>query len=374
MKTLRFNPSLFFVGLGLSVFLFSCETNQKVEPQQDLLPHSFSVDIPSTISNSNFVKGGRISGRSKGDTLKGNDIYKNLGTFIAVGEGASKVVEEIIGGIRKYHIDRVLSMTYIGDDNRTKDLVVESSVSFEGQTWNYALTISDAEAQGQTDGGKALQVFWNNSNAVKGIAIIKPYNCDRTKNAGAGNAIFRVDYSEAGDLGYDAQMEVRVAGLPVESPLSNPYSIGSLHMFAGKKGDVVDVFGNSNHPNAILFSGNVGFNWAFVASGSDPKDIGVAEVGLPPSSLDESDRSVLLKDYSIKNVFTHEINAVWPGLDPKALAAYLTNSAAPGYFSKAGFISGGVSPGAEWDALGLRLDGLSPYNPLQTSNLKLSFK
>ena len=146
-------------------------------------------------------------------------------------------------------------------------------------------------------------------------------------------------------------------------------------MFAGKKGDVVDVYGNTNHPNAILFSGNVGFNWAFVASGNDVTDIGVAEVGLPPSDLDESDRDVLLKDYSIKNVFTTEINSVWPGIDPDLLAAYLTNTAAPGYFdNKNGFISGGVSPGAEWDVLTNRLTALSPYNPKSTSELVVTFK
>ena len=195
------------------------------------------------------------------------------------------------------------------------------------------------------------------------------------KNANAKDAIFRIDYTEGGELGYDAQMEVLIAGLPLESPLSNPFSISSLHMFAGKKGDVVDVYGNSNHPNAVFFSGDTGFNWAFVASGSDPGNIGVAEVGLPPSTLDNADHTVLLKDYSIKNVFTSKINATWPGLDPNLVAAYLANTAAPGYFSsKKGFLSGGVSPGAEWDALAARLDALSPYNPLQTSNLVVTFK
>jgi len=145
-------------------------------------------------------------------------------------------------------------------------------------------------------------------------------------------------------------------------------------MFVGKKGDVVDVYGNSNHPNAILFSGTPGFNWAFVASGNDPKDIAVAEVGLPPSSLNSAERNVLLKEYSITNVFTHEINAVWPGINPSLLGAYLKNTAAPGYFGKKGFLSGGVSPGTDWDALTSRLTNLKPYNPKEISNLTIAFK
>jgi hypothetical protein len=376
MKTTKIVSFVLIVGIAFSLLLTSCENNPEVKPQEDILPKSFRVDIPSSISNATLANGGRLAGRTKDDSLKGNDIYQNLGTFIAVGEEASKLVEAFIEGIRKYKIDRVLSLTYVGDDdNRTKNLVVVSNSTFEGTVWDYQLTITDADSESQPDGGKALQIFWNKTSLIKGTAIIKPYNCDRLENANAKDAVFRIDYSEGGDLGYDAQMEVLISGLPLSSPLSDPYSISTLRMFAGKKGDVVDVYGNSNHPNAMLFSGTVGFNWAFVAAGNETKDVGVAEVGLPPSSLNSTDRKVLLKDYSIKNVFTNEINAAWPGLDPALLDAYLSETAAPGYFSKKnGFLSGGVSPGADWDGLTSRLDALSPYNPKEISELVVVFK
>ncbi len=375
MKTVKTISFVLIVGLAFSMLFSSCESNPDVTPQEDILPTSFSVDIPPSISNKNLT-GGRIGGRIKDDSLHGDDIYENLGTFIAVGEESAKLVEAFIEGIRKYKIDRVLSLTYVGeDDGRTKNLVVVSNSTFEGKIWDYQLTVTDADSENQADGGKALQIFWNKSTTVDGIAIIKPYNCDRTENANAKDAVFRIDYTEASDLGYDAQMEVRIAGLPLENPLSDPYSISTLRMFAGKKGDVVDVYGNSNHPNATLFSGTVGFNWAFVASGNEVKDAGVAEVGLPPSKLNSSDRKVLLKDYSIKTVFTNEIKAVWPGIDPVLLNSYLSETSAPGYFSKAkGFLSGGVSPGADWDILKARLDALSPYNPKQVSELVVGFK
>lgn len=369
MKTTKLIFFVLCIAVSFALLLTSCEPNQDVTRDEDILPASFRVDIPASITSSN------TNGRTAGDTVNGNDVYINLGTFIAVGEASSQLVEEFIAGIRRYKIDRVMSITYVGeDDNRVKNLVVLSDVSFEGKEWDYELTVTDADAEGETDGGKALQIFWNKSSRVEGIAIIKPYNCDRIKNANAPDAMFRIDYSEAGSLGYDAQMEVSIAGLPVGSPLQQPYAINSLHMFAGKKGDVVDVYGNSNHPNAILLTGNAGFNWAFVASGNDPANIGVAEVGLPPSTLDSDDRTVLLKEYSIRNVLTNEITAVWPGIDQGLLAAYLSTTAAPGYFNNDGFISGGKSPGTSWDALAKRLDSLSPYNPKETSNLTLSFK
>ena len=138
---------------------------------------------------------------------------------------------------------------------------------------------------------------------------------------------------------------------------------------------MVDVFGNTNHPNATFFTGKVGFNWAFVASGNDATDIAVAEVGLPPSALDNSQRNVLLNEFSIKNVFTTEITTVWPGIDQTLLNAYLANTEAPGYFGgKTGFIAAGVSPGATWDVLANRIKVLAPYNPKTISQLVVTFK
>jgi hypothetical protein len=374
MKTLKLVSSALVAVLIFSIVLTSCETNPDVEPQQDILPQTLTVDIPASLSNTS-APSGRLSGRSKEDSLKGNDIYQHLGTFIAVGKGASEIVKGIVYGLKKHHIDRVMSMTYVSDDDgRIKNLVVESNILFEGKMWDYQLTATDADSQGNADGGKALQIFWNKSTPIKGIAIIKPYNCDRITNANAKDAMFRINYTEESNLGYEAEMEVLISGLPVDSPLNNPYSMSTLRMFAGKKGEVVDVYGNSNHPNAILFSGTTGFNWAFVASGNDTKEIGVAEVGLPSSTLESTDREVLLKENSIKNVFTREITAVWPGIDQTLLAQFLKSTAAPGYFSNSGFISGGTSPGAQWDALTTRLNDLTPYNPKAVSDLNVTFK
>jgi hypothetical protein len=375
MKTLKFLSFAVIAGLAFSIFLTSCESNPEVKPQQDLLPKTFSVAIPTAISSIDNSTGGRINGRMKGDSIKGNDIYRHLGTFIAIGKGSAKLVEAFIEGIRKYHIDRIMTLTFKSDDdNRTKNLTVLSNVEYEGVTWDYQLTITDADSENNADGGKALEIFWNNSTPIKGIAIIKPYNCDRPKNEKAPDAMYRVNYSEEATAQYDSHMEVLISGLPVASPLDEPFSVDNLHMYVGKKGDVVDVYGNSDHPNAVLFTGDPGMNWAFVASGNHTKDIGVAEVGLPPNSIDTHDRSVLLKDYSIKNVFTNGITAVWPGVNQDLLAAYLSETAAPGYFDKDGFISGGVTPGSDWDVLATRLDDLGPYNPKETASLKVTFK
>jgi len=375
MKTSKSIFKLLSLALIISMITISCDENPEIVTQQDILPESFGVDIPSSISNPNLVSGGRTSGREE-EEFSGDDIYEQLGFFIAVGEGASDIVEAIIIGIGQYNIQSIQTLTYTSDeDGRAKNMIVLENVEFEGVTWEYQLTITDADSEGNQDGGNAMQVFWNNS-PIKGIAILKPFNIDRLHDADAGEAIYRVDYSEVSDmLAYDSHMEVSISDLPLAQADEDPFSLRTMRMFAGKKGDVVDVYGNSNHPNANFFTDNTGFNWAFVASGSDDLDIGVAEVGLPPSNLDNNDRDVLLGDYSIRTVFENEIlQAFGNDITQTQLDAILVNTNPPGYFDKDGFLNGGTSPGDAWNPLAERLTDLTPYNPLETSNLEVMFK
>ena len=356
----------------ISIFYFGCEPQTDMpSPEGSILPERFGVDIPNSLSSEYGVSNGRTSAI---DTLKGNEIYSHLNLFINVGEEAAEIVGDIIRGIAIYQINKPMSLSFESDeDGRTKNLVVKENPSFDGETWEFMLTITDAASESELDEGKGLQIFWNRY-PIKGVAILKPYNIDRDENYEFEEAIFRIDYSETGEHGYENSMIVSIANLPVADPLDEPYSMKTLKMFAGKDGDKIDVYGNSNHPNATFLAGNTGFNWAFVASGSESSDIGVAEVGLPPSNLDEPSKETLLDYYSIKNVLSREIYEVWPNINQESVDAFLFNTGAPGYFDNHGFISGGDSPGEAYNDLEFRLSLLSPYNPKDISNLEIAFK
>jgi hypothetical protein len=367
------------IALFFAVIFMACESTPEVTPQADILPDRFGVNIPNSLSN-NTLPGGRVTsgrvanGRTTGDVVEGSDVYEHLGLFINVGESAADIVEEIINSIRRHQIDKAMTVTYESEeDQRVKNVVIVEGAEYEGEAYEFMLTMTDAESESNVDGGKGLQIFWNR-NPVKGVALIKPYNIDRLHDADAGEAAFRIDYNSMGDTDYEATMMVSIADLTLEEPEVDLYSMRSLKMFVGKRGSKIDVLGNSNHPNAQFFTNDTGFNWAFVASGDENSDLGIAEVGLPPSNLDETSRTVLLEEYSIKNVFTDQITQVWPDIDQTMLDEYLKNTAGPGYFNADGFVAGGTSPSAEWDALEARIEVLAPYNPVEIANLEIKFQ
>jgi len=364
---------VFFIislAFAVTVFFTGCEEfSGPGNNDESILPEEFSIDVPGAISFDASEK----SATKSVEPINGNLIYLHLAHFIRIGEGGGALVESIIKSIARHQINQPVSLSYTSDeDGRIKNLEVTENPYFEGQTWEFRMDITDANSEGNEDGGFAMQIFWNR-NPIKGVAILKPYNIDRSNEENTSEAVFRIDYSQAGERGYDAHMLVAASGLPVEDPLDNPYSTDGLKIFVGKSGDKIDVYGNSNHPNACFFNGDSGFNWAFVASGDSDLDIGVAEVGLPDSYLDEPSRSVLLEDYSIMNVFTNQIYEVWPNISRESVDIYLKNTEAPGFFDSEGFIQGGTSPGEDHDELTLRLPSLSPYNPKDIAEMTISF-
>jgi len=301
-----------------------------------------------------------------------------LNNFIYLGDAAAEVVEEIIKAIRVYGLSKPMNFSYTSDDDgRTKKVVVIDNASFEGVIWQHQLTIVDAASENNADGGIGLQVFWNTKPTL-GIAMLRPHHWDRSETQNMDSTLYRIDYSEAGNNIYEATMTVSIYKWDLN--LSDRFHMDNLMMFVGKAGDRIDVVGNSNHPDAWLFLQEPkSFNWAFVASGSASKNIGVAEVGLPPSQLNETRREVLLETYSLQNVFTSQIReyvyqtyGVYP--DAATVASYLTNTEAPGFFNSGGFVQGGTSPSNEYDVLVSNIQGLVPYNPHSISNLTLNFK
>ena len=369
MKKLSFYSFVAFL-LG-TMFFTACDNsfNQGPEFEESILPDELTVEIPSALSaDASMYKSTMV------DTLKGREIYGHLRFFIHTGDHAARITRHVIHAIRAFKIEQVITLSYVSDDDgRVKNLVVVESPEFEGRTWEYGLTITDAESEGNEDGGKGMQIFWN-GHPKEGITIINPYNLDHSNERSWATAMYRIDYNGAGEMGYDRHMIISIAGLPDIDPLLAPFSMDGIKMFVGKKGDQVDVYGNSSHPNAKFLTEKVGYNWAFVASGSSTEDIAVVELGLPLSSIDSDSREVLLERNSIYNVLYKEVKTIWPHASDEILNAWLTNTEAPGYFNRHGFIQGGDAPGDEYLPLVRRINNLTPYNPAAIAALEINFQ
>lgn len=372
-NTMKRLTILTLAALAFTVSTTSCERENDNSTNDDasVVPTKFAVDIPDAISSEETLKASYKT--SGGDTLKGDKIYRHLRHFIRIGEGAAEVVQGTIWAISYHNINQAMTMTFTSDeDGREKYLEVLEDVTFEDREWEFQLTISDEASMDAEDGGKAIQVFWNQS-PIEGIAIMKPFNINRN-DVKLGQAMFRVDYSEAGELGYDNHMFVSISGLPLPGVDMDRFATRSIQMFAGRTGDIVDVYGNSNHPNARFFSEDEGFNWAFTATADRSKEVGCAEVGLPPSSLDSDSRSEILEDYSVEDVFTHQIHETWPEADSAMVRGLLTNTQAPGYFTNGGFVQAETAPSDDHSAIVGRLMEMTPFNPLDVAELEVAFK
>jgi signal peptidase I len=353
--------SIKLIALLLSfAFLVACSSDDEVPSQIDI-PSNFSVDIPQSISDNAGGLNGRVSGDGDG-MIEGNEIYESLRGFIKIGEGSAEIIElTLLVGVA-LEVQNVRSYTFESeDDGREKRIDITEGVTRGGTAYDYEMTMVDTE-----NDEMALQLLWN-TDPVQGVGILKPYNIDRTEHTDAIDAFVRIDYSED-DATYDATMTVSIAGL--ETPQNG--DIDNLKMFVGKKGDIVDVMGNSNHPNIVIidedFTG--GRNYAFVARGDESTDLGVAKLALPPSATTTDD---VLVDYSVYAVLDAEIKKL--GItDQDLIDEYLAEALSPAYFNNDGFITSGPDnkPVSFSDEF-VDLTGMNPFVPNDVKNLTLDF-
>lgn len=341
-------------------FLVACSSDDGVASQVDI-PSRFSIDIPTPISSNT----GNLSGRTSGDgdgVIEGNEIYESLRYFIHLGDQSADILELTLKVGAALEANNVRSYTFVSDDDeREKRIDITENVTRGGVSYEYEMTMVDTENENQ-----ALQLLWN-TNPISGVGILKPYNIDRLDNDTSEDAFFRIDYSED-DATYDATMTISISGVET---IENG-DIDNMKMFVGKKGDIVEVMGNSNHPNVVIIDGDYtgGRNYAFVGRGDESADLGVVKLALPPSSTTTAD---VLVDFSVYSVLEAEINAV-ANLDQSIIDAILIEAGSPAYFNNDGFITSGIDnkPASFSDSF-VDLSGMNPFIPNDIKNLEIDF-
>jgi len=176
----------------------------------------------------------------------------------------------------------------------------------------------------------------------------------------------RIDYSEAPGGGYEKMMDVLVSGIITTSGLS------ALRLTVKQQGDILHVYGNSNHPKVMAGELDLGsLSYAFRAKVNTKLNIACAEVALPPSSL-ETINNTALNTYSVKEVLKGAAVVKWGAGIAPFVDRYLKNTNPPGYFDKDGFISAGSTTLLGYANLE-NLSDLLPYAPKSIADLKVEF-
>jgi hypothetical protein len=361
------------LSLVVISFLFSfCKKDSKTDNAGGL-PDKIIVDIPSAISGTNVAKSGM-----QVDTgcipISGDSIYQNVRTFIAFGKFSAQFVQDMITAIKKYELNKPMDITFTSnEDSKQKRLVVVETGQYDGKTYQMNLTTTDVES-----GKTAMQIFWN-KDKVEGVAIIQPIYLNTTDASLTNQTklMYKVEYSSVRTDAYDQMMIVSISGCNLTA---DPFSINNLKFKATKKGNVVTLIGNTNHPNAKFINPTkIGFSYAFVAKGDEAANIGAVKVALAPCILDSTD---ILTSYSVSNVINKELNyfitnaGANPAVDPykTCISNILVNCQSPAYYSQNGYQSCGTTKPmmGNYDAVSV-LDGLFPFSPKEVSTMAIVF-
>ncbi len=349
----------------IASIIYACSSKYDQTKPNDILdtsilPAEFRVDIPDALSFDISIPEGR---QRQDEIISGGEIYESLRGFIWVGESAGDILEELFTGILSANVDNLVEFSVLSDnDGRQKYFAVSQRVSYDGINYRYELNAIDE------DGERAAQILWN-TKPIEVVAILNPYNINRNDNPNFADVLLRIDYTE-GHSDYEAAMTVYISDVPADST-----GLDNIKMFAGRNGDLIEVFGNSNHPNLKMidetFTG--GRNYAFIGRADETEDVAVAEIALPPSAVDTN--IGIMNDYSLFNILEDELHEV--GItNPLVIDLVLKNAKAPAYFiGDEGFVSSenDIPDHEEFSEDFIDLSGLIPFIPRDIRDLQVEF-
>ncbi|MDX2191612.1 MAG: hypothetical protein SFY32_17300 [Bacteroidota bacterium] len=357
--------------LTIITIIIGCQT-KKTDPNPSTpssslaVPTTFRIPIPSSLNGTpkttSRMENGRIEAADP--ALSGNVIYEGLRGYIKLGDDAASLVTSIMGFIKTYNLTTEMNVTFKDDkDNKFKTIIVVKNAKFENSIYEYRLLIRDSSLR-----LSAIEVFFN-SAPIKGTAIIS-YNAVEPNNTVAGsNPMYRIDYDENPGGGAEKRMQIYISGV------SSTVGLTALRMNVTKTGDILDIVGNSNHPNVMAGDLALGtINYAFRAKVNIALNTGVAEIALPLSSI-TTINNTLMDTYSIKNVLKNAAVAKWGSANESLINDYLKNANPPGFFDQTGFLYAGSAPSSVTGFNGLStLTGLMPFvpNDIQTLNVQFS--
>ncbi|MEP5613573.1 MAG: hypothetical protein ABJP45_15080 [Cyclobacteriaceae bacterium] len=341
-------------------FLSNCGSDDTVAEKKLDIPETFTVDIPGAISSNT----GGLSGRTDGDGdgfIEGNEIYESLRGFIYVAEQSAEIMDFILQVAAQMEAADLRTLSFTGDvDGREKRIDISEGVARAGIVFDFEMIMVDVESE-----DRALQLLWNTGQVI-GIGVMNPYQIERTPDNDPDTFI-RIDYGVS-VFGYEEIMQVQISGLGA----TENGDIDNMSLFVGRNGDLVDIIGNSNHPNLVIIDETYtgGRNYAFVGRGDEASNLGVVNLALPPSSWSTRD---YFETHSVAIVLEEEIETA--GItDQSVIDEILQEAQSPAYFNADGFITSGVNnKPLDFSTIFTDLSDLSAFVPADIAVLEVGF-
>lgn len=345
------------------MLIVGCNDDPQLTSPEDLvlneiLPEKVSIDIPDALSFETTLVEGQIG---QINLIEGKDIYNNLRGIIRESELSVNVLRELIDMVAEAEIDSAVEFSIVSNlDNRQKDISIRRDVTRNFKNYSFQMDVSDG-------GVTAAQLLWR-VDPIDILAILKPFDLNRNTDAAMKDVFKEIVYNEE-HLTYDELMGISITNMPESSGFNN------IQIVAGKIGSIVEVFGNSNHPNLILidesFTG--GRNYAFVARANAELDVGVALLALPPSAVDTNEN--LFDEYAVLNILEQELET--SGIvDQSIIDLVLNHATAPSFYSGAeGFLSSGanIPDNPAFSNSFIDLSSFVPFVPRDIRDLEISF-
>jgi hypothetical protein len=350
---------------ALAFLLFSSCNSVVTNPPkaENIIPlDSILVDIPAPLST--YVSGARKS--SPVDPIDGQEIYEALRVYIGFAEESAELIRKILEIIHDQKLTKPKDFQFTGDDGRTKEVSIRTDIFADGISWDYRINIQNS------GGNMAFQFFWI-KKPFQAFAILDLYAMDSIEHQTIQGMMMSIQVNRNKGIGVKRQQMVQVADHP--KPGSDDSYLDNLKMLILDKGNLVEIMGNSNHPDMVLIdsSQTPGKSYSFVGRGSKSQDIGVVKLALPPSGL--NNLQFLFEQYSVDTVLKSEILNLDPSFPIDTLNVLLQNARIPAYFNGQGFISAGPIPPSlpGFTNTFIDLSGLNPFLPKEVRDLKIDF-
>ncbi len=342
--------------LVLSI-LSSCDlfNQEPIEEEKiEIIPDKIYVDIPNSICSSELEE------RFK--TMTGDSIYNYMRYFVYLSQNANRIVQKTYNRLLSIDNQGVLEFSFTGVDGITKNVIIRENYPIDGDSSYYYMEIYNKNYS-----DLALKSVWK-FNPLQQIIIFHPSKLDQNEMTDHPNALVRIEYQvQAEGTDYDTLSSTFIYGLT--DTIAHIYTPDNILLSIGKKGNMIELIGSTNNPNAYFFDTNYsgGRNWTFFAKADNVKNIACAQIALPPSWVESIEN--IFADYSIKKVFADELRISNPefayltdlelfnmvGINPEELES-------PGYFDSEGFISAGPNIPAGFENLD-NFELFGPYIP-----------